>query len=150
MTLITHLIIVSNEIEAKKVVQYLKRKDTLILSTSLEAEFSIKQQNPSYENPIYNFLNKDASFIPRKYTFPNFKVSYKFCEDHNIRYARDRIGDYLAELDRSIDFAKLVLSKVKPQKVTVGSIRDYSGSSVIDAKFSNSLLFLDCDFKSIF
>ena len=100
------LIVVSNEFEAKQVVEIARGKRNIeIIALSLDAEFYLDQTFSSWQNPLYDLIDKKSSISVYKYLYPNFKISYDFAGDSYYQYIRDRFAYFLTEIDRSIDFA---------------------------------------------
>lgn len=125
------LIIVQNTFEAQRILPYyFTSDDAIILAISLAAEFYLKQKLTNWENPLYGFLDKNG-LKSTKYIFPSFEKVYRWTSNTNYQYIRDRFSYFLAELERSVDFAQKVIKKYKPQKIIIGTLGDFAGSTVM-------------------
>ena len=133
------LIVVSNEFEAKQVVEIARGKRNIeIIALSLDAEFYLDQTFSSWQNPLYDLIDKKSSISVYKYLYPNFKISYDFAGDSYYQYIRDRFAYFLTEIDRSIDFASKTIDKFKPKLIITGELIDYQGASIINGSLKKN------------
>src|SRR3990167_8024110 len=92
--------VVCGKLEAQIALKLLAaEKSYIIVALSISAESYISQKFPSWQNPLYDLVHK-KKYKSSKYTFENFKESYNFCQDTDYLYVRDRLGYFLAELER--------------------------------------------------
>jgi len=134
--------VVCDKFEAQRAFKLLAaEKNFTIIALSISAESYISQKFPSWQNPLYDLVGREKYKSPR-YTFENFKDSYNFCDDTYFKYARDRLGYFLAELERSLDLAREAIHKFKPQFLIIGALKNYPGSSVVDGTLKTNAFFL--------
>lgn len=137
----TTLAVVSSEDEITQAQKHVQDDRHIeFMALSLEAEFYLKKHLGGWENPLYKFLNTKSSVAIYKYLYPNFKIAYDFARNSYYQYAQDRIGYFLTELDRSLDFAKKVIDRIRPEMIICGEGQDYKGSSVINGSLKRNAL----------
>lgn len=145
---ITTLSIVGNKEEAKMVLGLVKDSHTII-STNLATELYLKKYIKNYKNPLYDLILNSKYLRLKEYIFSNFDIVYDFCNDKYLQYFRDRLGYFLAELERSLDLADEAIKKIKPNNIIIGEIRNFSGSSVVDGTLKTNAFFLTAQDKKI-
>lgn len=137
----TILAVVSSKNEIEQALTHVEPGSHVeFMALSLEAEFYLKKHLPGWKNPLYNFLNKKSSVAIYKYLSPNFKIAYDFCKNSYYQYVQDRLGYFLTELDRSLDFAAKVIGRIRPELIICGEGQDYKGSSVINGSLKKNAL----------
>lgn len=134
------LAIVGSLQEAKRALE-IAGGDAVFVATSLEAELYLEKIIAGYRNPLYDFLLKDG-YTSKNYTFDNFKIAYDFCSSQYLGYFKDRLGYFLAELERSLDLAREAIHKFKPKFLIIGALKNYPGSSVVDGTLKTNAFFL--------
>lgn len=142
------LAIVSSEEEAKKALEITSGK-CIFISTNLAIEFYLEKYIEKYKNPLYNLILKSRSLKFKEYIFSNFDIAYDFCNDKYLQYFRDRLGYFLAELERSLDLANEAIQKFKPKFLIIGALKNYPGSSVVDGTLKTNAFFLLAKEKKI-
>lgn len=134
--------VISDEFEAQRALKLLEaKKNFIIIALSVSAESYISQRFPSWQNPLYDLVCREK-YKSSKYTFENFKDSYDFCNDTSYKYIRDRLGYFLAELERSLDLAREAIHKFKPTFLIIGALKNFPGSSVVDGTLKTNAFFL--------
>ena len=145
----TIMAVVCDKVEAQRALKLLAaEKNFIIVALSISAEFYISQKFPSWQNPLYDLVSKER-YKSSRYTFENFKESYNFCDETNYKYVRDRLGYFLAELERSLDLANEAIHKFKPKFLIIGAVKNYPGSSVVDGTLKTNAFFLLAKEKKI-
>ncbi|GEM_PF-5815420 len=146
----TTLAIVSNEEEAKSVLKInVNGENVVFIATTLEAELYLASIIGGYKNPLYEIIDKLRPNIAQDYTFYNFRIADNFCQDEPLTYIRDRLGYFLAELDRSIHFATEAIKKFRPNLLIIGEIKDFPGLSVVNGTLKNDAFLLLAKEKAI-
>ena len=136
------LAVVYDKFEAEQALDILKGNDDFeIIALTLDAEFYVADKLASFKNPLYNLIEKSYQ-KNSDYIFDNFKISYRWANNTEYQYIRDRLGYYLAEFDRSFDFATRAINLYKPKKLIIGSQRDFVGSSVIFGTLKTNAFYL--------
>lgn len=136
------LAIVSNKIEAKRVLEILSgEKDSIVIAISLEAEFYLKQKLDNWQNPLYDLV-LTPRFRSKDYVFSNFSLASDFCNDKYLQHFKIRLGYFLSELERSLDLANAMLQKYKPKLLLIGNVKNYPGSSVVDGTLKTNAMWL--------
>lgn len=142
------LAVVGSEAEAKEVLK-LTGLDSVFIATNLEAELFLKKTLPDYINPLYDLISKTNEKHDKDYVFENFKIAYDFCNAPPLRYVRDRLGYFLAELERSADLVDVALKEYAPTKLLIGEIKEFPGTSVVDGTLKTNAFMIAATERSI-
>lgn len=134
------LLIVSSRDDANQALRLIKKLNNwAIIALSLNAEFYLKKKLGAYENPLYNFLDKKlAKKQYEKYYEKNFKIAYNWTDDEFLYFTRDRLGYFLTDFDRSVDFAFKVVKQLRPKSIFLPHFMDYKNLDIIYTSFESS------------
>jgi len=142
------LVVAGNEDEVRKALSTAE-KSSIFIATTLEAELLLEKSLENYKNPLYSLIDIIKKKEKKDYVFDNFKISYDFCSAQNLQYIRDRLGYFLAELDRSLDLSYIAINKFNPKKIIVGEIKNYPGASVVDGTLKTNAFLIAAKEKGI-
>src|SRR3990167_4403627 len=111
------VIAVSDRYEASQVLKFHKDENIFIFALSLEAEYFLEKNINGYKNPLYDFISKNAYDSGIKYFSKNFEIARTWYKDPCYEYIQDRLGYFLLDLERSLDFVERVIRKFHPEKI---------------------------------
>src|SRR3990167_8206702 len=142
------LAVCSSKDEAIQLLKF-NLKNAIFIALSLEAEFFLKKKFNYWKNPLYSLINRDGYTSGVSYFLSNFKLTHNWYRNENYKFIHDRLGFFLMELDRSLDFAKKAIRKYQPKKIIIPPLSDYKSASVISGNLIPHAFFLCTKEKSI-
>lgn len=144
-----NLIIVSDLFEAKQALEIKKReKESVVIALTLEAELHLEKTLVDWQNPLYDLVDAKIDYS-HKYVFPDFKIVHKWADGSPWEFIADRFGYFLAEFDKSYDFAKRAIARFKPQKIIIGKFFDFPGASVLFGTLKTNAFYLAASEKNL-
>lgn len=142
------LIICSTITEAKISLELIN-PNTTIIALNLEVEFFLMDKMPGYKNPLYALCEMDGYISGARYFLDNFKVAHNWYKNQNYKFIQDRLGFFLMELDRAMDFATRTLKMYPSGKVIIQPLTNYKSAQVMNGNLISDAFSLIAKEKNI-